>query len=137
MKIAVAVDGSKHSIRAVNQAIQFAQLIEGSELVVIHVEQIQDVKNAYLLTGGEYALTLKQAELWKPIREELERLNISWEKVLLKGEASEAIIHYVNSEAVEQLFIGSRGLNGLQKLMLGSVSHRVMKYVQCPVTIVK
>ncbi|MBQ0140033.1 MAG: universal stress protein [Kurthia sp.] len=137
MKIAVAVDGSEHSIRAVEQAIHLAQMGDGSELFVLHVDQIQDVKNAHLLTGGEHALALKQAELLKPIREKLQHTAIVWKKVLLKGDPSEAIIQYVNKESMDQLFIGSRGLNRLQQLMLGSVSHRVMKYAKCPVTIVK
>lgn len=136
MKIAVAVDGSEHSIRAVEQAINYLKLQEGNTLTLIHVDQIQDVKNAHLLTGGENSLAIKQAGVLKPIREILEKAAIQWDTVLLKGEPSEAIIKYAN-EQIDHLFIGSRGLNRLQQFMLGSVSHRVMKYVQCPVTIVK
>lgn len=136
MKIAVAVDGSEHSIRAVEQAINYLKLEEGSTLSVIHVDQIQDVKNAHLLTGGENSLAVKQANVLKPVREKLENTNIQWQTILLKGEPSEAIIKYVN-EHMDHLFIGSRGLNRFQQFMLGSVSHRVMKYVECPVTIVK
>ncbi|EGR8654283.1 universal stress protein, partial [Listeria monocytogenes] len=33
--------------------------------------------------------------------------------------------------------IGSRGLNSLQEMVLGSVSHKVMKRVNCPALIVK
>ncbi|MGB8270820.1 MAG: universal stress protein, partial [Priestia megaterium] len=33
--------------------------------------------------------------------------------------------------------IGSRGLNSLQEMVLGSVSHKVAKRVHCPVMIIK
>lgn len=137
MKIAVAVDGSAHSIRALEQAINLVQIVGNSELYILHADEIQDVRNAHLLGAGEYSLTLQQGELLKPIKEKLGISNIEWQKVLLKGEASEAIIRYVNNEDIAHLFIGSRGLNRLQQFMLGSVSHRVMKYVKCPITIVK
>lgn len=137
MKIAVAVDGSAHSIRAVEQALNLVRMVEQNELFILHVDEIQDVKNAYLLAGGENSLALKQAELLKPIKEKIQAAGVEWEKVLLKGEPSEAIIQYVNNEGINHLFIGSRGLNRLQQLVLGSVSHRVMKYVKCPITIVK
>jgi nucleotide-binding universal stress UspA family protein len=35
------------------------------------------------------------------------------------------------------MIIGSRGLNSLQEMVLGSVSYKVIKRVQCPVLIVK
>lgn len=136
MNIAVAVDGSEHSIRAVEQAVDFAKNIEGAKLYIVHVDEIQDVKNGYLLAGGENSLAVKQATLLQPIRQKLAFEEISWQIVLLKGDPSEEIINYVNNE-MSHLFIGSRGLNRFQKLMLGSVSHRVMKYAQCPVTIIK
>jgi nucleotide-binding universal stress UspA family protein len=56
---------------------------------------------------------------------------------MLKGNPSQEIIKYVNSEEIDQLVIGSRGLNTFQEMVLGSVSHKVMKHVNCPITIVK
>ena len=56
---------------------------------------------------------------------------------MLKGNPSQEIIKYVNAEEIDQLVIGSRGLNTFQEMVLGSVSHKVMKHVNCPVTIVK
>lgn len=136
MNIAVAVDGSEHSIRAVEQAIDFAKRMEDAKLFVLHIDEIQDIKNAYLLTGGENSIAIKQAALLKPIRQRLEIEEISWQVVLLKGEPSEEIINFVNKD-MNHLFIGSRGFNRFQKFVLGSVSHRVIKYAKCPVTIVK
>lgn len=136
MKIAVAVDGSEHAIRAVKLAIDYLKLVKENVLTVIHVDQIQDVKNAYLLENGDNSIAMKHATILQPIRELIEKEMIECKIVLLKGEPSEMITNYVNGQ-IDQLFIGSRGLNRLQQFVLGSVSHSVMKHVHCPVTIVK
>lgn len=137
MKIAVAVDGSKHAIRALEKAVQLAEMVKDSQLIILHVDHIEAVKNAQFSTGGAHSFILKQAELVKSIREKMETSKVIWHLELLKGEPSEKIIRFVNNEQMDHLFIGSRGLNSLQQFMLGSVSHRVTKYVKCPVTVVK
>lgn len=137
MKIAVAVDGSKHAIRALEQAIRFAEMIANSQLFIIHVDHIEDVKNGRFSSSGKHGFFLKQAGLVKMIHEKMETKQLDWHMELLKGNPSELIIKYVDNKQIDHLFIGSRGLNSLQQFMLGSVSHRVTKYVKCPVTVVK
>ncbi len=56
---------------------------------------------------------------------------------MLKGNPSQEIIKYVKDHSIDQLVIGSRGLNTFQEMVLGSVSHKVVKHAKCPVTIVK
>ncbi|PIC97787.1 hypothetical protein CSV68_16665 [Sporosarcina sp. P29] len=57
--------------------------------------------------------------------------------IMLKGNPSQEIIRYVNDRKINKLVIGSRGLNSIQEMVMGSVSHKVMKHVDCPVTVVK
>ena len=56
---------------------------------------------------------------------------------ILHGEPGPTIIEYANKEKVEMVIIGSRGLNALQEMVLGSVSHKVVKRVHCPLMIIK
>lgn len=63
MNIAVAVDGSEHSFRAVEQAVSYVKNVESAKLYILHVDEIQGVKNAYLLEGGENSMAIKQAAL--------------------------------------------------------------------------
>ena len=44
---------------------------------------------------------------------------------------------FANENNVDLLVIGSRGLNSLQEMVLGSVSHKVIKRVNCPALVVK
>ncbi|MCY8631696.1 universal stress protein, partial [Bacillus spizizenii] len=53
------------------------------------------------------------------------------------GEPGPTIVSYANENQFDMLIVGSRGLNSLQEMVLGSVSHKVAKRANCPVLIVK
>ena len=56
---------------------------------------------------------------------------------MLHGEPGPTIVEYANKQSCDMVVIGSRGLNKLQEMVLGSVSHKVAKRVNCPVLISK
>jgi len=67
---------------------------------------------------------------------------VDGEKILvILCERGEQDIIRSNSQIIIKDFnpqdVGSRGLNSLQEMVLGSVSHKIAKRVQCPVLIVK
>jgi nucleotide-binding universal stress UspA family protein len=47
------------------------------------------------------------------------------------------IVEYAENNKVDMIVIGSRGMTGLKKLLLGSVATRVVTYSHCPVLVVK
>jgi len=64
--------------------------------------------------------------------------------VKIRGEVSRAsksiveeIIDVAISEKIEMIVIGTRGLGGFKKLLLGSVSSGVVTHAQCNVLIVR
>jgi nucleotide-binding universal stress UspA family protein len=48
-----------------------------------------------------------------------------------------AIVEYAERENIDLIVIGSRGLTGFRKLLLGSVASGVVTYAHCPVLVVK
>ncbi|AOV07568.1 universal stress protein [Sporosarcina ureilytica] len=137
MKIAVAVDGSDNAMRAAKYAIMLATYLPETSLEVIMVIDLDKAKDEYLLTQSAESLRLNRERKVHPIIELAKKQQIDVETTILKGKPSQEIIQYVNENAIDQLVVGSRGLNSFQEMIVGSVSHRVMKYVKCPVTIVK
>lgn len=137
MKIAVAIDGSENALRAAKHAIALAQYFPESQLEVIYVADYNKAKDERLLSQSEESLLLKRKQQMDPVLELAHTVGVKVKTTMLKGNPSQEIIKYVNTEAVDQLVIGSRGLNAFQEMVLGSVSHKVMKHVDCPVTIVK
>lgn len=137
MKIAVAIDGSENALRAARHAIALAQLYPESTLEVIFVADYNKVRDERLLSQSEESLLLKRKQKLDPVLDMALEAGVKAKITLLKGNPSQEIINYVNSNAMDQLVLGSRGLNAFQEMLLGSVSHKVMKHVDCPVTVVK
>lgn len=137
MKIAVAVDGSEHAIRAAEYALSLLKNAEGAELEVISVTDYNKVEDEQLLLQNPKSLSLYQDRIVRPVVEMAEKAGVKTTVMLLRGNPDEEIIKHLYRDKVEQLVLGSRGMNIMQEMALGSVSRSVMEKANCPVTIVK
>lgn len=136
-RILLAVDGSENSLRAAKEAVKLVSLSPGCNVEVISVADFSKSKSEILHTQGKEELELKRRQKLAPVEELLRQGKVTYKLKILHGEPGPTIIDYANKEKVEMVIIGSRGLNALQEMVLGSVSHKVVKRVHCPVMIVK
>lgn len=134
--ILLAADGSDHAFRAGKQAAQLAKA-SGGKVDVVYVVDGETSKADNLNHSYQYVLEKKRREKLKRVELVLKEEKTSYNIVFLHGEPGPAIIKHANNKSYDCLVIGSRGLNNLQSLVLGSVSHKVAKRVSCPVMIVK
>jgi nucleotide-binding universal stress UspA family protein len=67
----------------------------------------------------------------------LESGGIQAKGVLLRGDAATEIIEYVNANQVDLIIAGSRGLSQMKRLLLGSLSRKLVHYAGCSVLLVK
>jgi len=132
-KILLAVDGSEHSKRAAKHAINVASLVPGAKVEIISVIDLSKVKTEVL--HGE--LKQKRQQALEEIKSTFEKENASYELKIERGDPGPTIVSYANKHDFDLVIIGSRGLNSLQEMVLGSVSHKVAKRVHCPVMIIK
>ncbi|PID14879.1 universal stress protein [Sporosarcina sp. P34] len=137
MKIAVAIDGSENAMRAAKHAIMLAEYLPRVTLEIIYVQDFSKAKDERLLEQSSESLALKREQKMQPILAMAKEAAVEAKVIILRGNPSEEIINYVNEKKIDKLVIGSRGLNSFQEMVLGSVSHKVMKHVVCPVTVVK
>lgn len=137
MRIAVAIDGSKNALRAAKHAIQLVKYLPEAKLEIIYVADHNKAKDDRLLTQSPESLMLERERKINPVLQLTKENGLDANVTFLKGDPSEKIIEYVNEGEISQIVLGSRGLNTLQEMILGSVSHKVMKHANCPVTIVK
>jgi nucleotide-binding universal stress UspA family protein len=134
-KIAVAVDGSDNSMRAVAQAVDLAKLIPDCEVIVLSVIAIDvysDMVYDPIEAHGE-----SQTELVEPALRVLKENGINAKIELVHGRPADEIVRYTKNNGVDLRIIGSRGLNVLQEFAIGSVSHKVIKHCECPALVVK
>jgi nucleotide-binding universal stress UspA family protein len=48
-----------------------------------------------------------------------------------------AIVDYSEDKEVNMIVVGSRGMTGFKKMLLGSVASGVVTYAHCPVVVIK
>ncbi len=135
--ILFASDGSEHALRATKKAIELCSYVKEAVITVIYVVDPSTAKTDVLLEGDvEEQETMRKKRL-APTEMLLKEANIPYEIRILRGEPGPAIVGFANTHPFDLVVVGSRGLNTLQEMVLGSVSHKVAKRVEAPVLIVK
>jgi nucleotide-binding universal stress UspA family protein len=136
-RILLAVDGSEHSKRAAKEVVKIASCNNESLVELVYVADFAHVKDEMLHSQSTEEIEHARRSRLRPVEDLMKESLISYEVKVLHGEPGPAIVEYANDEEVNLVVIGSRGLNSLQEMVLGSVSHKVVKRVNCPVLIVK
>lgn len=137
MKIAVAVDGSENALRAANYALMLVEKLAEAQLEIISVSDYKRAEEEQVILQSPRNLSLHQEKVVQPVIDKANEAEINSHVVLLTGHPVEEIVNYVNANQVSHLILGSRGLNTMQEMVLGSVSRQVMELANCPVTIIK
>ena len=147
MKILVCTDGSKYSQKALEEASVIVKGCNVNEVAIIHVYEKFD--SFPISVEGN----IEQTEINRLMMEEykkkgekilsealkfIEEKNIKARTILKKGHPADTIISVAQEEGFDMIVIGSRGLGGLKKLFLGSVSNAIIQEVNnCSVLVVK
>ena len=135
--IVLAADGSENALRAAKHAVALAKLGGDGKIEVVYVADFKKAKYEVLHAESNEALDYERRQKVRPVEELLLAESISYEVKILHGEPGPTIVEYVNDQEADLVIIGSRGLNSLQEMVLGSVSHKVVKRVKAPVLVVK
>ncbi|MCS5501165.1 universal stress protein [Lysinibacillus sp. A4] len=133
--ILLAVDGSENSVRAAKEAVKIAS--ENSLIEMVYVADFEKAKTEVLHAVSSESLLLERKRKVALVEEVLRVAGSNFKLTILHGTPGPIIVKYANEKQVDLVIIGSRGLNTLQEMVLGSVSHKVMKHVHCPALIVK
>lgn len=143
-KMLVAFDGSPDSQRAVKRASALAKELAAS-LTVVHIYSIPSL--AYGGPGPMPLVDFKSLEdsAMSKARETLERGEAlcKQEGVTAKAQLLEsasivqAILELAEKEQVDLIVMGTRGITGFKKLLLGSVSNGVVTHAHCSVLVVR
>jgi nucleotide-binding universal stress UspA family protein len=137
MKVLVATDGSEHSMKAVQRALELVEK-QGAQVTLMSV--------AYF--GADYL-----EEMPPNIREKLEdeakgalkkakalfdAKNLPVETVLVSGLVpANLIIRKAQEGKFDRIILGSTGLTALDKIVMGSTAAKVVAHAPCEVTVVR
>ncbi|MFD2657073.1 universal stress protein [Gracilibacillus thailandensis] len=135
-KVLLAADGSDHSIRAASHAVKVAQIDQG-KIDIVYAVDGKTSKEDVLHGLDKYGVKKERQEKLLPVIEVIEEAGLECETHVVHGEPGPAIVDFANRNEYDFVVVGSRGLNQVQTMILGSVSHKIAKRVHCPVLIVK
>ncbi|NPV90267.1 MAG: universal stress protein [Firmicutes bacterium] len=146
-KVLVPVDGSLPSMRAVDTARQLVEEGSAKEVTLLHVTL--NPRDVILVEGFYTRLDFPafQEELMEKVNEiakeildkALERMGprIAAIARVENGPAADTICEIAEKEHFDLIVIGHRGLNRLQRFLIGSVSGKVTSHARCSVLVVK
>jgi nucleotide-binding universal stress UspA family protein len=134
-RMLIAYDGSPQSEKAVELAFSLAECLDSSVLVFAVARPPEPA------TSVELGAVLDDArehyeEGFKTIREKARAHNLEVNTDIAVGHPGEQIIHRAELEGIDLIILGRRGRSMISRMMLGSVSERVLRYAHCPVMVV-
>jgi len=144
-RVLLATDGSKYS-DAVTRFLLDLPLPQQSQLIVItalqsHLAAFMKMPTLDLETNQELLANLQKAE-----ESQAQRITAESEKqfqgkgyktisLVIQGGAADSILKAAEEYDPEIIALGTKGLTGIESLLLGSVAERVARYAECSVLI--
>lgn len=134
--ILVPIDGSEHSINAIEQAISLAEN-QSIKLSFLYVTNIQKISvDSYLLDEILKSHHHMGENILKNAKEKVPS-GIDAKTYLEEGTPSTTIVNFAKRNNVDLIIMGTRGLGSVQSALLGSVSHDVIHHATCSVMLCK
>jgi nucleotide-binding universal stress UspA family protein len=138
--IIAGVDLSPSSDQALDRAAALAQL-RGARLVIVHAladdAPIANVGNEMLEKLGEVSAAVR-AEEARRLTDRLEAVRargVDAEGVSRGGPPGEVIAQVAKERTAELIVIGTHGLTGISRFLLGSVASSVLRHAPCDVLV--
>jgi nucleotide-binding universal stress UspA family protein len=146
-KILLATDGSREAQLAARTAVDLANGTN-SELHVVTVALGNPDPVYHIYEGGlryetyEEALEAVKGEAQKVLDEQVRKIeeaggSVNEAHLRIGQRRDQAVVHLAEELGVGLIVMGSRGLGGVRRALMGSVSASVVRHAHCPVLIVR
>jgi len=135
--ILCATDFSDFSNHTINYGVALAKEF-GSRLIVCHVIDLSSVA-----IYGEFQLDPvgQQNRIIEDANEQLAALTgdqpVKWEPLITVGKPADEILRAVEEKDIDLVVTATRGRTGLKRLILGSVTERLMLTLPCPLLVLR
>ena len=141
-KVLVGIDGSNHSLRAAEYAMEIsikymAKLIA---VTVAYLPAKSRVSQQEAIEVGAGLSEMEKAKTWFESftqRARQNKIELRTELVNSQRPVDYVILEYAEKEGIDLIVIGTRGRTGLSKIVLGSVASGIISYSHSPVLVVK
>lgn len=138
----VAIDGSDHSIKAAEYALNLAKIYDSAlhAVTVTYVPESYHMKQEDAIDKSKASDDIHDAKSWfETFNQTAKENNISLRPELINSHrpVDYVLLEYAEQEQIDLIVLGTRGRSGFKRLLVGSVASGVVTYAHCPVMIVK
>jgi len=140
--ILVPIDGSKPSLLAARKAAELAKVF-GSAVTAVYVVDpypFTGVGADFAYGQSQYlsAATAEANAALDAVKDIMQQAGVNVSALVGEGHAvHDGIVRTMESVGADLIVMGSQGRRGLEKLVLGSVTQRVLGAVKIPVLVVR
>ncbi|MDI6715385.1 MAG: universal stress protein [Actinomycetota bacterium] len=133
--ILLAIDGSRFSMIAAERAISLARVYGKT----INLLSVVDVNEEFYANAPELVEKMihEAREMVQSVEDIARSANLETQDFVREGEAHEKIVSLAKELDVDLICMGSHGRTGIRRLLMGSVTERVIGHAHCPVLVVK
>jgi nucleotide-binding universal stress UspA family protein len=137
-KILVAIDGSDASMDAADYAISISKKYN-VELYALHVIRADvDLFGQHETSEFMTRMRIEGEKYLNKVKLIADEKNIQIKTEMISSiDIARGIVDYAEENNIDLIVIGTRGISGFKKLLLGSVASHVVTYAHCPVLVVK
>ena len=136
VRFLVAYDGSDEAKLALNRAIEDATL-KGAEITILEVIEVEIGR--YKMYGDPIHEAKKEAKkalkALEKLKEQLDVPELNIEVKVRIGHPVEEILNEAEESSVDTIYIGSKGLSGLSRMLLGSVAEAITRHASTSVVV--
>mmetsp|Transcript_40999 Transcript_40999/g.64006 ORF Transcript_40999/g.64006 Transcript_40999/m.64006 type:complete len:410 (+) Transcript_40999:44-1273(+) len=132
-RIAVGVHSSEECLFAFQWAADRV-FYKDDEIILIHVKS--PTKSAKQRFSGSPDSTIEEGKPLYAFGKWCEGLGLSCIKVEVEGDPTRQFCEWAKFHLADLCILGSRGMNWVQRTMVGSVSSYAVKWAHCPVLVV-
>ncbi len=143
-KILVAVDGSEHTRRVIEEAARIAATADAEVTVLTVAGELlySTIPTYYFKEKSMESIEQSfQEEAQRVVEEAAKEFRAKGitvhTKTALGRKAADVICEMAKEGGYHMVVLGSRGLRGVKEMFLGSVSNKVAHFAPCSVVIVK
>ena len=135
----VAIDGSEHSFKAAEYALELAKCFN-AQLFAITVTSVPESYHLRQEDVLQESRQMNDSKAWfEKFSHEAKTDNIELKTELINSHrpVDYVILEYAEEKSIDLIVVGTRGRSGFKRLLLGSTASSVVSYAHCPVMVVK
>jgi len=139
-RILIPIDGSQLSLEAAKQGVYIARKLE-SKVVFLYVIDVRIIQTSSLTGTDPSILKTRLRNVAERYLNEAARLaegeNVTFQNQIREGLPAEDILKEIEEEKIDLVIMGSKGMSGAHRVIIGSTAEEVVRWSPCPVLIVK